>query len=223
MTECDMLLSILYIIGGAALVLLGADKLTDGAVAVAERMRVPQLVIGLTIVAIGTSMPEFCVSLVSALKDTPDLSVGNVVGSNIFNALLIVGVAAMVSPIIIQPVTVRKDIPFALVASALMMIMCFDGFLSRIDSAILFILFIIFMVLTLRGALAAKASGEAVATAESVATEEKAATMAGGRDTLGDDGGTGLLCAVGAVRPRDAAGAHPAPFPQQRYRAATSL
>lgn len=176
-----MVLSILYIIGGAILVLVGADKLTDGAVAVAERMRVPQLVIGLTIVAIGTSMPEFCVSLVSALKDTPDLSVGNVVGSNIFNSLLIVGVAAMVSPIMIQPMTVRKDIPFALVASALMMIMCFDGLLSRIDSAILFILFIIFMVLTLRGALAAKASGEAVVTAESVATEEKAATMAVGK------------------------------------------
>ncbi|MBO4660803.1 MAG: calcium/sodium antiporter [Prevotella sp.] len=155
-----MVLSILYIIGGAILVLLGADKLTDGAVAIAERLRVPQIVIGLTIVAIGTSMPEFCVSLVSALKGTPDLSVGNVVGSNIFNSLLIVGVAAVVAPIMIQPMTVRKDIPFALVASALMMIMCFDGLLSRFDAAVLFLLFLIFMVFTLKGALAAKVENE---------------------------------------------------------------
>lgn len=154
------MLSILYIIGGAILVLLGADKLTDGAVAIAERLRVPQIVIGLTIVAIGTSMPEFCVSLVSALKGTPDLSVGNVVGSNIFNSLLIVGVAAVVAPIMIQPMTVRKDIPFALVASALMMIMCFDGLLSRFDAAVLFLLFLIFMVFTLKGALAAKVENE---------------------------------------------------------------
>ena len=154
------MLSVLYIIGGAILVLLGADKLTDGAVAIAERLRVPQIVIGLTIVAIGTSMPEFCVSLVSALKGTPDLSVGNVVGSNIFNSLLIVGVAAVVAPIMIQPMTVRKDIPFALVASALMMIMCFDGLLSRFDAAVLFLLFLIFMVFTLKGALAAKVENE---------------------------------------------------------------
>ena len=154
------MLSVLYIIGGAILVLLGADKLTDGAVAIAERLRVPQIVIGLTIVAIGTSMPEFCVSLVSALKGTPDLSVGNVVGSNIFNSLLIVGVAAVVAPIMIQPMTVRKDIPFALVASALMMIMCFDGLLSRFDAAVLFLLFLIFIVFTLKGALAAKAENE---------------------------------------------------------------
>lgn len=154
------MLSVLYIIGGAILVLLGADKLTDGAVAVAERLRIPQIVIGLTIVAIGTSMPEFCVSLVSALKGTPDLSVGNVVGSNIFNSLLIVGVAAVVAPIMIQPMTVRKDIPFALVASALMMIMCFDGILSRFDAAILFLMFIIFMVFTLKAALSAKTKDE---------------------------------------------------------------
>ena len=161
--------------------LVGADKLTDGAVAVAERMRVPQLVIGMTIVAVGTSMPEFCVSLVSSLKGTPDLSVGNVVGSNIFNSLLIVGVAAMVSPIMIQPMTVRKDIPFALVASTLLMIMSFDGLLSRFDSAVLFLLFVIFMVLTLKEALAAKASGETVVGYESVTTEKKVVTMAVGK------------------------------------------
>ena len=89
-----MILNVLFILVGIVLVLWGADRLTDGAVAVAEKLKMPQIVIGLTIVAMGTSMPEFCVSLVSALKGTTDLAVGNIVGSNIFNTLLIVGVSA---------------------------------------------------------------------------------------------------------------------------------
>lgn len=134
--------------------LWGADRLTDGAVAVAEKMKMPQIVIGLTIVAMGTSMPEFCVSLISALKGTSDLAVGNIVGSNIFNTLLIVGVSALVAPMSIMKTTVRKDIPFALVASALLLIMCLDGDISRFDAAILFVMFLIFMYITLRGAKA---------------------------------------------------------------------
>lgn len=147
-----MLLNILFIVVGIALVLWGADRLTDGAVAVAEKMKMPQIVIGLTIVAMGTSMPEFCVSLISALKGTSDLAVGNIVGSNIFNALLIVGVSALVAPMTIMETTVRKDIPFALVASALLLIMCLDGDISRLDAGILFVMFLIFMYMTLKGA-----------------------------------------------------------------------
>ena len=147
-----MILNILFIVIGIVLVLWGADRLTDGAVAVAEKMKMPQIVIGLTIVAMGTSMPEFCVSLISALKGTSDLAVGNIVGSNIFNTLLIVGVSALVAPMSIMKTTVRKDIPFALVASALLLIMCLDADISRIDAAILFVMFLIFMYITLRGA-----------------------------------------------------------------------
>ena len=149
-----MILNILFIVIGIVLVLWGADRLTDGAVAVAEKMKMPQIVIGLTIVAMGTSMPEFCVSLISALKGTSDLAVGNIVGSNIFNTLLIGGVSALVAPMSIMKTTVRKDIPFALVASALLLIMCLDGDISRIDAAILFVMFLIFMYITLRGAKA---------------------------------------------------------------------
>ena len=147
-----MLLNILFIVVGIALVLWGADRLTDGAVAVAEKMKMPQVVIGLTIVAMGTSMPEFCVSLISALKGTTDLAVGNIVGSNIFNALLIVGVSALVAPMTILETTVRKDIPFALVASALLLIMCLDGNISRLDAGVLFAMFLVFMYTTLKGA-----------------------------------------------------------------------
>ena len=148
-----MIVNILMIIAGVVLVLWGADRLTDGAVALAERMQIPQIVIGLTIVALGTSAPEFCVSLVSALKGTADLAVGNVVGSNIFNTMLIVGVAAMVAPMTILPSTVRKDVPVALLASvALTVMVLMDGDLSRVDAALLFVGFLAFMWVTLRGA-----------------------------------------------------------------------
>ena len=148
-----MIVNILMIVAGVVLVLWGADRLTDGAVALAERMEIPQIVIGLTIVALGTSAPEFCVSLVSALKGTADLAVGNVVGSNIFNAMLIVGVAAMVAPMTILPSTVRKDVPVALLASvALTVMVLMDGDLSRVDAALLFVGFLAFMWVTLRGA-----------------------------------------------------------------------
>ncbi len=145
-----MLLNILYIIIGVAVVLWGADRLTDGAVGLAAKMNIPQIVIGLTVVAMGTSMPEFFVSLVSAINGTPDLAVGNVVGSNIFNVLLIVGTAAVVAPMVISKTTVKKDIPFAVLASVLLFVFGLDNYISRIDAAILTVVFIIFMIYTVR-------------------------------------------------------------------------
>lgn len=157
-----MLLNALWILVGVVLVLWGADRLTEGAVAVAERLRVPQIVIGLTIVALGTSMPELCVSVVSALKGTPDLAVGNVVGSNIFNALLIVGVAALVAPMTILRSTVFKDVPCALVASVVLLMMCQnDWVITRLDGAILFVFFLVFMRLTIKGATSAQPTPQA--------------------------------------------------------------
>lgn len=157
-----MLLNALWIVVSVVLILWGADRLTEGAVAVAERLRVPQIVIGLTIVALGTSMPELCVSVVSALKGTPDLAVGNVVGSNIFNALLIVGVAALVAPMTILRSTVFKDVPCALVASVVLLMMCQnDWVITRLDGAILFVFFLVFMRLTIKGATSAQPAPQA--------------------------------------------------------------
>lgn len=159
-----MLLNIVLIIVGIAFVLWGADRLTDGAVAVAQRMGVPQIVIGLTIVAFGTSMPEFCSSLVSALNHQPGMAVGNVVGSNIFNALLIVGMAALVAPISILPSTVKKDIPFALVSSVLLVLLCgFDGMIQWYDAVIMLVFFTVFMVITLREAKSGEIKEETTA------------------------------------------------------------
>ncbi len=145
----NMLLDILLIIIGVALVLKGADFLTEGASALARRMHVPEIVIGLTIVAAGTSAPELFVSVVSALNGTPDLAVGNVVGSNTMNCMLIVGCAAMVAPMTISRSTVRKDIPFAVMASILLTCIAFDNYLGRIDGIILLLGFVVFMAYTL--------------------------------------------------------------------------
>ena len=152
-----LLLNIVFIIVGVALVVWGADRLTEGASSLARGMRVPEIVIGLTIVAAGTSAPEMFVSLMSAIKGTPDMAVGNVIGSNIFNTLLIVGCSAAIAPMVIAPSTVKKDIPFAVGASMLLFMLCFDDMdsphlwgneISRSDGVILLIAFMAFMIYT---------------------------------------------------------------------------
>ena len=151
------LLNIFFIIIGVTLVIWGADRLTDGAASLARGVHVPEIVIGLTILAAGTSAPELFVSLVSALKGTSDLAVGNVIGSNIFNAMLIVGCSAVAAPMAISHSTVSKDIPFALIASILMFLLCFDDMnsphlwgneISRSDGMILLVVFVAFMIYT---------------------------------------------------------------------------
>lgn len=158
-----MILDVLYIIIGVTLVLVGADRLTEGASSLARRFGVPEIVIGLTIVACGTSMPEFFVSLMSALNDTPDMAVGNVVGSNIMNSMLIVGCAAVAAPLVISRSTVRKDIPFAVGASLLLILLSLDSTVGRIDGIILLVGFVGFMAYTLWQAKGSKAeSADAV-------------------------------------------------------------
>lgn len=173
----SMAINIVLLVLGVIIVLKGADWLTDGAVNIATRFGVSQMVIGLTIVAMGTSMPEFCVSMVSALKGTPDLAVGNVVGSNTLNTLLIVGCSALVAPIMVKRSSVKRDIPFAVVASLLMLLFCLDGAIGRVDAAVLFAGFCLFMFVTLKyaktteeHAAAVATSGAAIATAAAAST-----------------------------------------------------
>ncbi|MBQ8457222.1 MAG: calcium/sodium antiporter [Prevotella sp.] len=149
-----MIFDIVLIIAGVAMVLYGADRLTEGASALARRMNVSEIIIGLTIVAAGTSAPELFVSLVSALKGTPDMAIGNVVGSNTMNAMLIVGCAAVVAPMSISRNTVRKDIPFAVAASVLLPLLTIDAAIGRIDGIILLAGFAAFMYYTLSQAKA---------------------------------------------------------------------
>ena len=165
-----MAINIVLLVLGVIIVLKGADWLTDGAVNIATRFGVSQMVIGLTIVAMGTSMPEFCVSMVLALKGTPDLAVGNVVGSNTLNTLLIVGCSALVAPIMVKRSSVKRDIPFAVVASLLMLLFCLDGAIGRVDAAVLFAGFCLFMFVTLKYAKTTEGPAAAVATSGAATT-----------------------------------------------------
>lgn len=148
----SILVNALFLLIGIFIVLKGGDWLTDGAASIARKAGMSQIVIGLTIVAMGTSMPEFCVSMVSALNGTTDLAMGNVVGSNIFNTLLIVGCSALVAPVVVGRNTIRRDFPFTVAASAALLLLALDGEISRLDSFMLLAGFCFFIYFTLRNA-----------------------------------------------------------------------
>lgn len=146
-------MDIILLVGGLLLVLLGANGLTDGAASVAKRFNIPSIVIGLTIVAFGTSTPELTVSVSSALKGNADIAIGNVVGSNIFNGLMIVGCAAMFAPIVVNRNTLLKEIPLCILSSVAVLICASDVLLdgasenifSTADGLLLLCFFAIFL------------------------------------------------------------------------------
>lgn len=126
---------------GFVLLVKGADWFVDGASKVAERFGIPQLVIGLTIVAIGTSLPEAAVSVSAALKGSAEITIGNVLGSNIMNVLLILGVTSVITPIAVQRSTVRYEIPFVIIVSVILMGIGYtDNTVGRVDGLILWAL-----------------------------------------------------------------------------------
>lgn len=132
------------------LIIVGAMWLTDGSVAVASRFKVPEFVVGLTIVAVGTSMPEFTVSFMSAIAGKGDMAIGNVVGSNTFNTLLILGVCAIFSPLVFTKSNIRRDIPICIAATtALLVVTLFNQDINRFEGIVLllgYIAMIIYMI-----------------------------------------------------------------------------
>lgn len=147
-----MIVNILIIVAALVAVLYGADRLTEGACAIARRMGISSMVVGLTVVACGTSMPEFCVSMTSALSGSADIAVGNIVGSNIFNSMFIVGVASIIAPLTVLPATVRRDVPVSLLAAALLVAFALNGEISRLEAGALFVVFVAYMAYTIRKA-----------------------------------------------------------------------
>lgn len=135
--KIDILMDILFLVGGLLLILLGANGLTDGAASVAKRFHIPSIVIGLTIVAFGTSAPELTVSISSALKGSADIAIGNVVGSNTFNTLMIVGCTALFAPIAITRNTLKREIPLCILSSIALLICANDVFLNSSGENIL--------------------------------------------------------------------------------------
>lgn len=145
-----MLISIILIILGFALLIKGADFLVEGSSQIAKRFHIPEIIIGLTIVSIGTSMPELFVSLTSALEGYSDMSMGNVIGSNIANLLLILGLSTVIRPIKFQKETRLIEIPICLIITIIFMIFCNTGTgISRIEAIILILLFVIFIIYTI--------------------------------------------------------------------------
>ncbi len=133
------------------LIIVGAMLLTDGSVAVAERFKVPEFIVGLTIVAVGTSMPELTVSFMSALAGKGDMAIGNVVGSNAFNTLFILGVCAIFSPLTFTKSNIRRDIPICILATlALLVVTLFNEDINRLEGCILLLGYIVMVVLMIR-------------------------------------------------------------------------
>ena len=147
------MLDILFLVGGLALILVGANALTDGAAAVAKRFNISDLVIGLTIVAFGTSAPELVISSMAAMGGSTEMAIGNVVGSNIFNVLMIIGVTACVMPIKVGKGIMSKEIPLVILSSLVLAALANDiwldggisNIISRIDGLVLLGFFLIFL------------------------------------------------------------------------------
>ncbi len=136
---------LLYLAAGLVLLYFGADYLIKGSSGIAVRFGVKKIVIGLTIVALGTSMPEFVISLISAIKKIDNISTGNIIGSNISNIFLALGFAAIIHPITPLKRVFKLDMPVLIFISGLFVLMCLDGKLTRIDGIILFTFFSIYM------------------------------------------------------------------------------
>ena len=146
----------ILLIVGLALLTVGADLLTKGCVGMAARFRVPEFIVGLTVMAVGTSMPELTVSTLSAINGNSDMAIGNVTGSNIFNILIILGICAMVRPMVFTRENIRRDIPICIAVSALLLVMALyigspEG-IGRLEGIILFLLYIAFVLYSIRSA-----------------------------------------------------------------------
>lgn len=153
-----MLLQIFLFLFGLILVVWGADALVDGASSIARKFGISEFVIGLTIVGMGTSAPEMVVSFIGAIGGNADIAVGNVIGSNIFNTLLILGLTAMILPMNITSLNLKKDIPINIVITVLLLVLgmnfsifgCGANRLSRVDGLVLLALFCLYMYMSFR-------------------------------------------------------------------------
>lgn len=141
-----ILIELVLLVVGFVMLIKGADIFVEGAAGIAAKFGIPQLVIGLTIVAMGTSAPEAAVSIAAAFKGTADITIGNVVGSNIMNVLVILGITAVIVVMSVQQSTVRYEIPFVIVVTIVLLVMgTLDGKIGHLDGVILWALFLVYL------------------------------------------------------------------------------
>ncbi|WP_373600868.1 calcium/sodium antiporter [Paraclostridium bifermentans] len=185
-------MSFLILIIGFILLIKGADIFVEGSSSIAKKFNVPPMIIGLTIVAMGTSAPEAAVSISSSLAGQNDMSIANVVGSNFFNILVVLGVSAIIAKLPVEENTIKKDTPFLIFISALLLVLGFNLNLSRLDGVIFLILFAVFLINMIKSNLNSRSnetsSGE-TAIAIEVSEEKEAVSLP---KTL-------VLCLVGIV------------------------
>ena len=173
-----MLMALGLLVLGFVLLVKGADWFVAGAADIARRLGIPQLIVGLTIVAMGTSMPEAAVSIAAALQGSADITVGNVLGSNIMNILIILGLTAVITRVEIQESTLRYEIPFMMVATVLLLVLGYTGYsITFVEGVVLWALFLLFLGYLFRSAKSGKGEDEADA-------EEKSEAMSVARCLL---------------------------------------
>ena len=146
----DILIMIVCLIGGFLLLVKGADFFVDGACAISEKLRIPAYVVGLTVVAFGTSLPEAAVSITASIQHSNEIAIGNVIGSNMFNTLVVLGASALFAPVAVKKNIIRRDFPFCIIITVLLplLILTLNGgnlALTRLDGIILLIIFAAFM------------------------------------------------------------------------------
>ena len=141
----EILLQIILLCVGFFMLVKGADLFVDGSSGIAMKFKIPQLVIGLTIVAMGTSAPEAAVSITAALKGNADITVGNIVGSNILNILIILGLSALITPLMVAKSTIKAEIPFMILITFLLLGIGYDGTIGLLEGIILLVVFLIYL------------------------------------------------------------------------------
>lgn len=159
----EVLTAVLILVGGFILLVKGADFFVDGAASVAKMLKIPSLIVGLTVVAMGTSLPECSVSIVSSMNGSNSLAISNAIGSNIFNLMVVCGVCTLFVPLKVDRTTLKRDFPISILCAAVLVALAYTGgTLDRIEGVVLLVLFVAFIIMLIKSAMAARNKGMAI-------------------------------------------------------------
>lgn len=155
-----MLVTVILLIIGFVLLVKGSDVFVDGSSSVARLLGIPAVIVGLTIVSMGTSAPEAAVSITAGIKGSNEIALANLVGSNVFNLLMVAGISAVITPFAVDKIVIKRDFPVCLGIMAVTVIMCLDGVVSRVDGIILLVIFVAYIAYLIRSAIKNREASE---------------------------------------------------------------
>ena len=173
----EMIFQLLLLVLGFVFLVKGSDWFVDGAAGIATKFGIPQLIVGLTIVAMGTSAPEAAVSITAAMNGSADITIGNIVGSNILNVLIILGLSAVVFPLTVDKDTIKFDIPVTIFATLLLIFLGKDGNITRIDGIILLVVFVTYLLILIKKAKKSQTQNTEVVSEENADEKPKSMIM----------------------------------------------